>query len=344
VNFRHFVTASTSVIEDTYMKNTNALGRIYSFISLKKNYFILRMKLKIKWLLSGFPVYVLLMGGLGNQLFTFSSAYAYARTKNRPLVVIKSWFNGKQRGRRFESFRRTYELEKFPKFKSKFTATESIFATVAVKILTSRIKYFAKYFGVYVEANPLYDANLFKRSFTVISGYLQSEKYFQMYRHDLLEIFSLNGEEMESLKVRMGYSSQRSNVCLHIRREDTLVLGNGWTGLLTEEYYGKILEEIDRSNSTVYVFSDSPDWCRSRTNFQNCIIVEEPDPVVTLQMMSLCDFFIIAGSTLSWWGAWLSNAPDKVICAPYPFFKERDVQLERDLIPENWIRKSARFE
>jgi hypothetical protein len=59
--------------------------------------------------------------------------------------------------------------------------------------------------------------------------------------------------------------------------------------------------------------------------------------------MSLCDDFIIANSTYSWWGAWLSQNKTKKVIAPVQWFgtgytKEHDT---KDLIPNDWTRITA---
>jgi hypothetical protein len=57
--------------------------------------------------------------------------------------------------------------------------------------------------------------------------------------------------------------------------------------------------------------------------------------------MTLCDDFIIANSSYSWWGAWLSKNPNKKVIAPIQWFgatgytKDHDT---KDLIPNDWTR------
>ncbi len=51
--------------------------------------------------------------------------------------------------------------------------------------------------------------------------------------------------------------------------------------------------------------------------------------------MSQCKHFVIANSTFSWWGAWLSEYEDKLIVRPEPWNDEEPVLS--DLLPSDWI-------
>jgi hypothetical protein len=50
-----------------------------------------------------------------------------------------------------------------------------------------------------------------------------------------------------------------------------------------------------------------------------------------LWLMSQCKYFVIANSSFSWWGAWLSNFSDKVVLAPSQGFGNTV-----DLMPKGW--------
>jgi hypothetical protein len=54
-----------------------------------------------------------------------------------------------------------------------------------------------------------------------------------------------------------------------------------------------------------------------------------------LRLMSHGQHFIIANSTFSWWGAWLSRHPAKQVIAPRRWFQS-EAAADRDIVPEAW--------
>jgi hypothetical protein len=72
---------------------------------------------------------------------------------------------------------------------------------------------------------------------------------------------------------------------------------------------------------------------------RNAVFVEGGNIATDLLVMSKCKNIIIANSTFSWWGAWLSPYPDKKVYVPKshwfgPALKHLDM---KDLFPEEWI-------
>jgi len=56
-----------------------------------------------------------------------------------------------------------------------------------------------------------------------------------------------------------------------------------------------------------------------------------------LRLMSLCNHFIIANSSFSWWGAWLSRNKSKIVIAPSKWFQKIKYN-DSDRLPKEWIR------
>ena len=60
------------------------------------------------------------------------------------------------------------------------------------------------------------------------------------------------------------------------------------------------------------------------------------DAHLDLMLMASCKHFVIANSSLSWWGAWLGIFKQKQVIAPKKWFlsPEKDT---RDLLPSSWL-------
>jgi hypothetical protein len=100
-------------------------------------------------------------------------------------------------------------------------------------------------------------------------------------------------------------------------------------------YYEEALKHFD--DRQVIVFSDDPGWCKEQSLFSDdrFLVSESEDNKIDLCLMTFCTSHIIANSSFSWWGAWLSNS-EKVI-APSKWFGPNNADKEtKDLIPETW--------
>jgi hypothetical protein len=297
--------------------------------------------------------YVILSGGLGNQMFMFASAYALTRCWKSKLILLDYWFeNTKQRGKKFAAFTRRYELDKFERIKSEFSKPNLLFqrflyqfARIVLKLnLENLIKF--NFDKGHLTIERRFDQDLLVKPAKVMMGLYQSHFYFEKFRKSLIYYFQLQQNEEKKI-ANLMHSRRRivgELVMVHVRREDTLVPGNGWTGLLTPTYYENARNKLGFKPEQLVIFSDDVRWCQSIRQFSQAWIVDEPDPVRTLRMMTYCDHFIIAGSTLSWWGAWLSESQYKKVIAPFPFYKEISSGLEEMYIPESWQRLPAIFE
>jgi hypothetical protein len=174
-----------------------------------------------------------------------------------------------------------------------------------------------------------------------LQGYFQTEKYFKHIESEIREDFTFKNEILNPCKDMI--SSVENPIALHIRRTDYLTNSENHFNLPLE-YYQAALNLFD-SDRNVIVFSDDPSWCQEQELFSNdrFMISENTDNRVDLCLMSLCDDFIIANSSFSWWGAWLSQNKNKKLIAPLQWFgktgytKDHDT---KDLIPDDWIRIS----
>ena len=189
-----------------------------------------------------------------------------------------------------------------------------------------------------------------------LHGFFQSEKYFKHIEEDIRKDFTFKDNWLEPCK---EFRSQMGEevISLHVRRGDPGLAdkrGFKWAYVNLQsthpvqplEYYEKALAEFD-NNLPVVVFSDSIEWVKEQPFFQgDRFMFSEPEdkhsdgalvPYLDMCLMSLCDHAIIANSSMSWWGAWLIQNPNKKVIAPSMWFGSDYADKDtKDLYCENW--------
>jgi hypothetical protein len=161
-----------------------------------------------------------------------------------------------------------------------------------------------------------------------LSGYFQSEKYFQSKAEDIKYIFSPSKDWISDVQ-----SSHRESVSVHVRRGDYLHLPNHHP-CCTLDYYNEALQQFP--NSKIVIFSDDIEWCKKQFD-SNYTFIQGQSDYDDLWTMSKCDHHIIANSSFSWWGAWLGHNPHKTVIAPKNWFGKNLKHNTNDLYPDEWV-------
>lgn len=180
---------------------------------------------------------------------------------------------------------------------------------------------------------------------TYLEGYWQSYRYFDDIADIIREDFSLNAP-LDLQNAELAESIALDNaISIHFRRGDYVT--GSWArdelGVCEPAYYKAAIEYVlgKVENPTFYIFSDDPDWASAQIEWDVPFQIVSHNSAdrgwLDLNLMSRCRHHIIANSTFSWWAAWLSPHPDKIIVAPRRWFRseKRDT---RDLIPPEWVR------
>ena len=177
-------------------------------------------------------------------------------------------------------------------------------------------------------------------------GYWQSERYFERHaaqlRRDLSWRQALEGRNAIIAELmREGRS-----VSIHVRRGDyasnPAVLAKH--GVCAIEYYLRAVKALtdDGRARSWYLFSDDVAWVRKHLapHLDGEVHVVDhnrsDDSHFDMQLMSLCDDHIIANSSFSWWGAWLSSSSDQRVIAPERWFANFVETANR--CPPSWLR------
>ena len=287
------------------------------------------------------PVVVGLSGGLGNQMFQYSAGRSLAVRLGLPLVLDLSWFGG-QMDRQFALT--PFRIDALKR-------TQCAWLPPRGQALTSRLsrRWLPSIMGVPVWREPHFQ---YSSDFAAVSGpvflegYWQSERYFGEIRSQLRQEFALRESLSPVCAKLLEEISGCDAICVHVRRGDYLTnpVAAKVHGNCPVDYYHAGIAELCQglTRPHCFVFSDDPSWVRTSLAFDcpmTVVDVNGPDDAhLDLVLMTACRHFLIANSSLSWWGAWLGNYVGKKVIAPARWFLTSDKDT-RDLLPESWQRR-----
>ena len=188
------------------------------------------------------------------------------------------------------------------------------------------------------ESTFSFDENLFNNceDETNLNGYFQTEKYFQHIEDEIRKEFTFKDEiyDPSNKKFEEAFAGTKV-ISLHIRRGDYITDPNHPVQSL--EYYENSLELLDK-NIPVLILSDDPKWCNHQELFgdDRFFVSDTGNSNIDLCLMTMCDYHIIANSSFSWWGSWLSDS--KKTIAPKNWFSGNCIKYDtKDIYCKNWI-------
>lgn len=172
-----------------------------------------------------------------------------------------------------------------------------------------------------------------------IDGYLQSEKYWQECKEQVLSKLKFKPEFVEHVRSQFPKTFDKTTIAISVRRGD-YVKNPNYAQLPITYYILSLLENFpDWRSCNIVVFSDDIPYCRVHFDcLENVSYSEGNTDIEDLCLMSQCDHFIMSNSTFSWWGAYLGEKDHSKIIHPNYLFdgdllKHND---SKDFYPERW--------
>jgi hypothetical protein len=262
-----------------------------------------------------------IQGGLGNQLFQVAAGVAHAKRVGSSFAVIEGQHYLPLQGNNISTYK------------------NNIMRGVESKPQAD--------FGqcvIYNEQGHQYTPLPLKNNIFLM-GYFQSEKYFEDYKDDISELFSVPPQIQSTIDKQYPFLKNEKVVSLHVRRGDYLQ-NSGIHPTVSLEYYYNALDSIN-DKDRVLVFSDDIAWCKnilSKSLFMKFKQIvysfsEFSEDYMDLYTMSNCYHHILANSTFSWWGAWLSKyifQTEGRVFAPKTWFGPESNLEPKDILPDRW--------
>ena len=271
-------------------------------------------------------------GRLGNQMFQYAGLRGIAANRNFEWLIPRPDNYGDSNYGLFDCFEMSsVEEENFGQLNGQ-------------NIATGQFHFSQEFFDNCPDNINLHD-------------YFQTEKYFKNIEDVIRNDFSFKKEIVKSCLEILD--ELVDPIFIHIRRGDYVNQPDNHP-VCSTSYYESSLNNF-KDTSSVLIFSDDPEWCKSQELFSddrflisefNLTYNQTSDtndgrvksliPYYDLCLMSMCQGGIIANSSMSWWGAWLIENPTQPIVAPNPWFGKNYSHYDMsDLIPKRWVIQNA---
>jgi len=265
--------------------------------------------------------------GLGNQLFIYAAARAIAETRGAELLLDA--VSGFARDKKYGA---TAQLSHFA-IAASFAPARLCYPPPFgrqirdLQVSLSRHVPLPQRFVIRESDFDAVMAGARLRSTVRLEGYWQSERYFasiaDKIRNELQVVSPLSPK---SLDVCQQIATSNA-VCLHVRQMHGAHHAfnqppPSQIAQLPFSYYEEAIARLVARvpDPTFFCFADNFPWIRERWNFSYPIHFVDHNrgdrSFEDVALMSRCRHFIIGNSTFSWWGAWLSRKPDKIVIAP----------------------------
>ena len=280
---------------------------------------------------------VQLAGGLGNQLFQLSAGLYFSKTYKRPLKLMRAEKSDSKHSH-------DSGLENIPgiEVSSRNRILRSKLGSLIWRVdrkLLNNSKTFQRIRHIYVPSEG--KSNQPNRSkVSELRGYFQELKYAEFARESIKEIL-----DNVILDKRQWLEIDDEFISLHVRRGDYLKLTDIY-GTLGTNYYSESLSRCAKviGSKKVIVFSDDIAEAEKLLaglefdvyDFQ--FVPAGYSPIESIILMSKCSAHILANSTFSWWGAFISDR-SRITTFPSPWTKHHE--SEPDFFPRNWVRVPA---
>jgi len=260
-------------------------------------------------------------GDLGSQLQQYASLYAVAKASGKTIVFPES------------SLKLGYGFKFAQLIDVPITILPDDFFNNFVDIKPNdRLPIDPLVFNLHPEVN-----------YNIINRFDLFKYWHPTYHNDVME-WSWNPEyEKKAQLIKNSLVSlNKELVAIHIRRGDYLLPQHDHFCKLDVNYYNEALQPYIKNLEKYHfvIFSNDIEWCKENLIEGDMVTFIEPGvDYVDLILMSMCDHFIIANSSYSWWAAFKSKNFNKKITCPINYLKSYSPwsHINGNYYPSEWV-------
>ncbi len=254
------------------------------------------------------------LGELGNSLFQISATIGYAEKHNK--------------------------VAKFPKWTCKISGND--YSNILKNNINQNLDEQDLMKHYVCEYNELLYIDIPECEFNLdLSGYFQSEKYFEHCKDLIRETFLPNDEIERNIRNKWPdvINDVSNKVCVHMRT--ALRASNDYDVHqgCTKDYMEKVLEHYGKDKEYI-IFSDNFDAAvHMIPDEMNTMFITGNKNYEDLFMMNYFNKYALSPSTFGWWGAYLSKFENPEVIIMKNWFnplKEKAHMNNNSITPKEW--------
>ncbi|MFD1772527.1 alpha-1,2-fucosyltransferase [Paenibacillus rhizophilus] len=296
-----------------------------------------------------------LTGGLGNQIFQYAYARFIQEMYNEPLFFDTTAYK-KYKIRNFSLFNlniskeiqdiqfsglNKYDFVRLKIHQKIYRAYQRFYKLTFERDATGErnfLKYSRK--GLYFTFDRQYYSSIkVDKRIKCIYGYFQSERYFENIKNEIKTELKVITKPSEKAQFYLNEILSSNAIGVSIRCGEDYI--NSHLNVCSKEYYYKGMEIIASKvkNPVFYIFSDNINVVKEFYNFKYPVkFIDNLPDYESLRLLYSCKHFVIANSSFSWAGAYLSDNEQKIIVAPSKWYKNSlrnpDIYLKSMILVE----------
>lgn len=180
--------------------------------------------------------------------------------------------------------------------------------------------------------------------YSYFDGYWQNVDYVEPIKKELFSEF-IPRKTLSDNTMKMIQTVEKQNaVFIGVRKGDYTAEKRHY-GSFGSDYYKIAMEYIAKrvESPVFYIFSNDVKWCKRNMDWGNFkVIYREPEQQTSdfeeLILMTHFKHAIIINSTYHWWGAYLIQNKEKIVCCPEKWFFDH---CYIDIYPKQWVKMTC---
>lgn len=161
-----------------------------------------------------------------------------------------------------------------------------------------------------------------------------SDKYFKSVKSEIKRSYEFKFELSPKLNKVLETIKNTNSISIHLRRTDHMYDNDA---LYESDYFTKSIDYIKENvlSPVFFIFSDDIEYCYKEfikifNEVDQFFIIDNNRSemsYIDLYLMKSCKHYILSISSFGWWGQYLNDSKNKIVCAPIHYWEDATIHF-----------------